>query len=47
MVRDLWFTMNILTLAFNNLHRWSKTTTKPQKAFEDMVKEHLKKYKMK
>ena len=24
MTRDLWFTMNILTLAFNNLHRCLK-----------------------
>ena len=47
MTRDLWFTMNILTLAFNNLHRWSQTTTTPQKAFKDMMKVQLKKYKIK
>nr|BAR15105.1 hypothetical protein [uncultured Mediterranean phage uvMED] len=47
MTRDLWFTMNILTMAFNNLERWSQTTTTPNKAFKGLIKAQLKKYKIK
>ena len=47
MIRDLWFAMNLLTMAFNNLNRWSQSTTKPRKSFEDMMKAQLKKYKIK
>ncbi len=45
--RDLWFSMNIMTMAFNNLERWSKTTQNPNKAFKDMIKAQLKKCKIK
>ena len=45
--RDLWFSMNIMTMAFHNLKRWSETTQNPDKAFKDMIKAHLKKYKIK
>ena len=47
MTRDLWFSMNVLTMAFNNLDRWSKTTTTPNKAFKNLIKAQLKKYKLK
>jgi hypothetical protein len=47
MTRDLWFTMNILTMAFNNLNRWSETTTTPKKAFKELIKKQLSKYKIK
>jgi len=47
MTRDLWFSMNVLTMAFNNLDRWSQTTTTPNKAFKNLIKAQLKKYKLK
>lgn len=47
MIRDLWFSMNIMTMAFNNLKRWSETTQNPEKSFKDMIKAQLKKYKIK
>ena len=47
MTRDLWFAMNLLTMAINNLRRWSMTTQTPKKALKDMLKAHLKKEKIK
>ena len=47
MMRDLWFAMNLLTLSYNNLRRWSKTTQTPDKAFKNMIKAHLKKLSIK
>jgi len=47
LMRDLWFTMNVLTMATNNLRRWSLLTTTPDKSFKSMLKEHLKRNKIK
>ena len=47
LMRDLWFTMNVLTMATNNLRRWSLTTSTPDKSFKSMLKAHLKRNKIK
>ena len=47
LMRDLWFTMNVLTMATNNLRRWSLTTSTPDKSFKSMLKEHFKRNKIK
>lgn len=43
MTRDLWFSMNLLQMALDNLRRWSYTTNKPDEAFNSMVKKCVKK----
>ena len=47
MMRDLWFTMNVLTMATNNLRRWSLMTSTPDRSFKSMLKAHLKRNKIK
>ena len=42
MTRDLWFSMNLMQMALNNLKRWSYTTTEPKKAFNCMIKKAVK-----
>ena len=41
MTRDLWFSMNLMQLAYNNLKRWSLTTSKPSRNFKITLKNFL------
>tara|TARA_Y100000289_G_scaffold64976_1_gene77728 strand:- start:1121 stop:1408 length:288 start_codon:yes stop_codon:yes gene_type:complete len=47
LIKDAWFTGNLLCLALSNLIRFSKTTQDPDAALKSMLELHLKKMKIK